>query len=688
MRNLLNRLFENHSLIFKLIIYLISVVSIVYLFPRGGQFKYQFQKGKVWHYDDFYAPFDFAILKTDSELAQEKSEILKNFNDYYIIQDSISENVLRKVNWEARLIAADFPNNPNDFKLGFQKSNELISQVYKFGYVKLTPELEEKNQAKTRIRLVRGNVVTEHFISDFFTSQTKSRAIQNAFVDFPDPNQKTKWVQMLEKNVLPNMFFDANLSKAYIDQQLQSISPNKGLVTKGSIIISKGDIIEDVTFDQLNSLNEEYNTLTWSKENFYWLIISYTVLVALILMMLLLFINRYRPDIGDNISKVTFLFANMFLVVLVTMLMLKYNAKYLYILPYTLIPLLIKAFLDPRMGLFTHVLTILLLGFLVPNSFEFIFIQLVAGIVTILTVSELNKRANLFLSVGKITGVYLLTYVAFTVTHEGNAANVDKLNIYLFILNGLMTASLIVPFIFIYEKLFGLVSDETLREFSDTNHKLLRELNEKAPGTFQHSMQVANLAESAAKEIGANALLVRTGAMYHDIGKIFNPMYFVENQSTSVNPHSDLDPEESARIIIDHVILGIELAKKNNLPDRLIDFIRTHHGTNLVYYFYKKEEEYNPDATDINKFRYPGPIPFSKETAIVMICDACEAASKSLKEPNAKTIDLFVEKIVKNQMENGQFQNADITFREIEKVKKVVKKKLKNIYHIRIEYPE
>jgi putative nucleotidyltransferase with HDIG domain len=688
MRNLLNRLFENHSLIFKLIIYLISVVSIVYLFPRGGQFKYQFQKGKVWHYDDFYAPFDFAILKTDSELAQEKSEILKNFNDYYIIQDSISENVLRKVNWEARLIAADFPNNPNDFKLGFQKSIELISQVYKFGYVKLTPELEEKNQAKTRIRLVRGNVVTEHFISDFFTSQTKSRAIQNAFVDFPDPNQKTKWVQMLEKNVLPNMFFDANLSKAYIDQQLQSISPNKGLVTKGSIIISKGDIIEDVTFDQLNSLNEEYNTLTWSKENFYWLIISYTVLVALILMMLLLFINRYRPDIGDNISKVTFLFANMFLVVLVTMLMLKYNAKYLYILPYTLIPLLIKAFLDPRMGLFTHVLTILLLGFLVPNSFEFIFIQLVAGIVTILTVSELNKRANLFLSVGKITGVYLLTYVAFTVTHEGNAANVDKLNIYLFILNGLMTASLIVPFIFIYEKLFGLVSDETLREFSDTNHKLLRELNEKAPGTFQHSMQVANLAESAAKEIGANALLVRTGAMYHDIGKIFNPMYFVENQSTSVNPHSDLDPEESARIIIDHVILGIELAKKNNLPDRLIDFIRTHHGTNLVYYFYKKEEEYNPDATNINKFRYPGPIPFSKETAIVMICDACEAASKSLKEPNAKTIDLFVEKIVKNQMENGQFQNVDITFREIEKVKKVVKKKLKNIYHIRIEYPE
>lgn len=688
MRNLLNRLFENHSLIFKLIIYLISVVAIVYLFPRGGQFKYQFQKGKVWHYDDFYAPFDFAILKSEQELAQEEHEIRNQFNDYYVIQDSISDNVTRNVKREVQKISAEYQGNHSENQLGLQISLDLISQIYTYGYIELAADLEKEKQPTSRIRLLHGNVVTEHFLSDFYTDQTKSEAIQNAFVDFPNSIQKNKWVQMLEKNIQPNVFFDTNLSKTFIDQQLLSISPNKGLVTKGTKIISKGDIIEDHTFDQLNSLNEEYNTLTWSKENFYWLIISYTVLVALILMMLLLFINRYRPDIGDNISKVTFLFANMFLVVLVTMLMLKYNAQYLYILPYTLIPLLIKAFLDPRMGLFTHVLTILLLGFLVPNSFEFIFIQLVAGIVTILTVSELNKRANLFLSVGKITGVYLLTYVAFTVTHEGNAANVDKLNIYLFILNGLITASLIIPFIFIYEKLFGLVSDETLREFSDTNHKLLRELNEKAPGTFQHSMQVANLAESAAKEIGANALLVRTGAMYHDIGKIYNPLYFVENQSTSVNPHSDLDPEESARIIIDHVILGIELAKKNNLPDRLIDFIRTHHGTNLVYYFYKKEEEYNPDATDINKFRYPGPIPFSKETAIVMICDACEAASKSLKEPNAKTIDLFVEKIVKNQMENGQFQNADITFREIEKVKKVVKKKLKNIYHIRIEYPE
>ena len=688
MKRLLNRLFENHSLIFKMVIYLASVVAIVYLFPRSGQFKYQFQKGKVWHYDDFYAPFDFAIIKSDEELEFEKSSIKNNSIDFFEIQDTVVANVIQKFNIEAHKKFDNPSYNSQNFKLGFQKSQEVIGRIYNKGYLSKSYKFHPENNTPIRVKILRGNEETEHFFTDFFNKESKQAYIKNAFIDFPNDQMKIGWIEMLDRYIVPNILYKNKFSVFFYENQINAITPNKGIILKGTKIISKGDIIEADVYEKLVSINKEYDSLTWSKENFYWLLISYTALVAIVLMMLLLFVNRYRPDVGDNISKVTFLFFNMIMMVLVTKLMLNYNANYLYIIPYALMPLLIKAFLDPRLGLFTHVLTILLLGFLVPNSFEFLFIQLVTGIVTILTVSELNKRANLFISVAKITGVYLLTYVAFTVTHEGNATNVDTLNIVLFILNGLITASLIIPLIFVYEKLFGLVSDETLREYSDTNHSLLRELNEKAPGTFQHSMQVANLAESAAKEISANALLVRTGAMYHDIGKIFNPLYFVENQSTSVNPHMELDPEESARIIIDHVILGIELAKKNNLPDRLIDFIRTHHGTNLVYYFYKKEEEYNPDATDINKFRYPGPIPFSKETAIVMICDACEAASKSLKEPNAKTIDIFVEKIVKNQMENGQFQNADITFREIEKVKKVVKKKLKNIYHIRIEYPE
>lgn len=688
MKNFLNRIFENHSLIFKMIVYILSVIAIVYLFPRNGQFKYQFQKGKVWNYDDFYAPFDFSLEKSSEELEIETKEILKNKDFFFKSQDSVIENVTRKLHKEAQKNLPQDLQNSESFEIGLQKLHQLVSTLYDKGYIAYSDKYRDQNLNNFQIKIIKGNETSEYYFHDFFNDQSKLNTIENVFIDYPNPQDKLKWIALADKMIVPNIFFDANLTDLFHKNQLNSIIPYKGFIAKGTKIISKGEVVEIEQFNQLSAINKQYDTLIWSQKNFYWLLIAYIVLVAIVLMMLLLFINRYRPDVGDNVSKVTFLFANMFLMVLITMLVLKYNVKYLYIIPYTLLPLLIKAFLDPRLGLFTHVMTVLLLGFLVPNSFEFVFVQLTAGVVTILTVSELNKRANLFLSVAKITGVYLLTFIAFTITREGSIDELNTLNYYLFIFNGLLTASLIVPLIFVYEKIFGLVSDETLREFSDTNNKLLKELNEKAPGTFQHSMQVANLVEDSCKEIGANALLARTGAMYHDIGKIYNSSYFVENQSTSVNPHSELDPEESAKIIIDHVLLGIALAKKNNIPDRVIDFIRTHHGTNLVYYFYKKEEEYNPEATDINKFRYPGPIPFSKETAIVMICDACEAASKSLKEPTAKTIDLFVDKIVKNQMENGQYQNADITFREIEKVKKVVKKKLKNIYHIRIEYPE
>jgi putative nucleotidyltransferase with HDIG domain len=373
--------------------------------------------------------------------------------------------------------------------------------------------------------------------------------------------------------------------------------------------------------------------------------------------------------------------------VLLVTLVVKYRAEYLYVVPLIILPILLKAFFDARLGLFTHVLTVLLLGFIVPNSFEFIFLQIIAGIVTILTVSELYKRANLFVSISQITLIYMIAYFAFSVIQEGNTQQLNWEYFGLFALNGVLSF-LSLFLILIYEKVFGLVSDVSLLELSNTNSKLLRELAEKAPGTFQHSMQVANLAEASANEIGANAMLARTGALYHDIGKMLNPMYFTENQTTSVNPHNELTPRDSAKIIIDHVIEGIELAKKNRLPDRIIDFIRTHHGTTLVYYFYKKQQTLDIDDLDIEEFTYGGPIPFSKETAILMMCDASEAASKSLKEPSAQLIDELIEKIVDSQMESGQFMNADITFKEIETTKKVIKKKLNNIYHLRVEYPE
>ena len=313
--------------------------------------------------------------------------------------------------------------------------------------------------------------------------------------------------------------------------------------------------------------------------------------------------------------------------------------------------------------------------------------QIIAGIVTILTVSELYKRANLFVSVFQITMVYVFSYLAFNLIQEGNIYEIEGDTFLWFLLAGLGLL-FVQPLIYTYEKIFGLISDLSLLELSDTNSKLLKELAETAPGTFHHSLNVANLAEASANEIGANALLVRVGGLYHDIGKMKQAPYFSENQKTSVSAHDELEPIESASIIINHRAFGIESAKKNKLPDRIIDFIRTHHGTSLVYYFYKKQQDIDGDSVDENDFRYPGPKPFNKETAILMMCDSVEAASKSLKEPNTKIINNFVEKIIDKQVDDKQFLNANITFREIEQIKKILKGKLKNIYHLRVEYPE
>jgi hypothetical protein len=486
--------------------------------------------------------------------------------------------------------------------------------------------------------------------------------------------------------ISPNVTFDDNLYRKSVEDALSKISYTRGTVDEGKLIIAKGEVVEGENLQVLESLKAEYASELWTANNYYYILIGYTVLVALVLMMLFLFLKKYRKEIFDNNTKVTFIFFNILLLVFVTTIVVKYNDTYVFVVPLCILPLILKTFFDARLGLFVHVLTVLILGFVVPNSFEYIFLQIIAGIVTILTVSELYKRANLFVSVGQITLIYIVGYLAFHVIHEGDLRNIGWITLSLFLLNGMITL-FVQPLIYIYEKAFGLVSDVSLLELSDTNSKLLKELSNKAPGTFNHSLQVANLAEAAANQIGANAMLVRVGALYHDIGKMNNPTYFTENQITNVNPHDEISPKESAKIIIDHVIKGIELARKNNLPDRIIDFIRAHHGTTLVFYFYKKQKELEEEVEKAD-FRYPGPLPFSKETAILMMADAVEAASKSLKNPTYLIIDEFVEKIISGQMKANQFLNADITFKEIESIKKIFKQKLTNIYHLRVEYPE
>ncbi|AUC14334.1 phosphohydrolase [Tenacibaculum sp. SZ-18] len=686
MKKLISYLYRNNSIVYKVLLFLSTAFAIVYFFPKGGKFRYDFSQGKPWQYDNLYAPFDFAIQKSEEEVSDEIKELSSSSKQYFLF------NIEKKISIEREFLNKIDDLSPSDslsvkeIKKLRKSGLELIKDIYRFGFI---DDVSKNKVNKNAIIILRkGEVIENISFQNLVQSKDILRRISDQFSDVESLSGKNFVFEILSELIQPNVSFDAEYTQKELDEILNDISYTKGMISKDALIIQKGDIVEGENLNVLQSFKEASKSLIWTKSNYNWLVLGYTLLVSLALLMLLLFLDRYRKEIFADNTKVTFIFSNVLLMIFAQTVMVKYNSDLLYVIPLSILPIVLKAFFDARLGLFTHVLTILLLGFIVPNSFEFIYLHIIAGIVTILSVTELYKRASLFISIAQITLIYMVTYFAFSIIKEGNISNIKWEYFGLFAVNGLLSF-LAVFFIYFYEKVFGLVSDVTLLELSNTNSKLLRELNEKAPGTFQHSMQVANLAEAAANEIGANSMLVRTGALYHDIGKMKNPKFFTENQITGVNPHNDLAPVDSARIILDHVMNGIEIAKKNNIPDRIIDFIRTHHGTSLVYYFYKKEQEMNPEEEiEEKKFRYQGPIPFSKETAILMICDAAEAASKSLQNPSAQSIDELIDKIVEGQKNNDQFINSNITFREIEKIKKVIKGKLMNIYHLRVEYPE
>jgi len=681
MKKFVNNLYKNQALFYKVFLFALTAVLIVYLLPKGGNFKYEIPKGKPWQYENLYAPFDFAILKSEEEIQDERQQIINNHTPYFQFNQEIPNQVKSEV---PEVVTEVFPdsilNNREIQIIGFV--NETLEGFYEYGLLQDNNRLEDNQLVYLRkgneaFEISYKNILKQDQVRDFLNTEIEESNLSEV---------ENELLEVFFNLIEPNVSFDSEFTQRELQSKLDNISYTRGNIEQGSRVIARGEVVEGNKYNILRSLKNEYESQVWSESNYKWIIVGYSGLVALALLMLLLFIRKYRQEIFENNVKVTFIFFNILFMVLLTTLVVNFNIDYVYVVPLCILPLTLKAFFDARLGMFTHVITVLLLGFIVPNSYEYMFLQIIAGIVTILTVSELYKRANLFISVGQITLVYIISYFAFTVIQEGNIADVEGEVLLTFLLGGLATL-FVQPLIYIYEKIFGMVSDMSLLELSDTNSKLLKELSEKAPGTFHHSLNVANLAEAAANEINANAMLVRVGALYHDIGKMKNPTYFSENQTSAVNSHDELAPKESAQIITDHVINGIEIAKKHNLPDRVIDFIRTHHGTTTVYFFYMKEKEQNDNAV-ADDFRYPGPIPFSKETAILMMCDSVEAASKSLKEPTAGVIDNFVEKIIDKQMKEEQFLNANITFKEIQVVKKILKRKLKNIFHLRVEYPE
>ena len=682
MRNFLDSLYKNHSLVYKYFLYFLAVFIIVFFFPRGGKFKYEYQKGKPWQYNNFYAPFDFSVNKSEEEITKEREQIESNHIDYYNYNDQIVAEVDSTIQKELTEVfnSTDFDRKELDGIKAVAK--DVLADLYANGILSKI----ERRSNKNSLYLVRNNEAVKLKIDEIYSLLDVEGVVRRKLAQSRLSVYEPSFQELFFNFIKPNVSFDSDLSNKELESEYSKISYTLGNVDEGKLIIAKGEVVEEGDLRVLDSLKSEFESELWEDNNQYLILFGYTLLVAMVLMMFFLFLKKYRPEIFKDNTKVTFIIVNILIMVFMTTMVVKYNVEYVFVVPLCILPLVLKTFFDARLGLFVHVLTVLILGFVVPNSFEYIFLQTLAGIVTILSVSELYKRANLFISVGQITLIYIIGYFAFHMIHEGNLEDIQWMAFGYFLLNGMITL-FVQPLIYIHEKIFGLVSDVSLLELSDTNSKLLKELSNKAPGTFHHSLQVANLAEAAANEIGANAMLVRVGALYHDIGKMNKPTYFTENQITNINPHDDLEPREAAAIIINHVIEGIEIARKNKVPDRVIDFIRTHHGTSLVFYFYKKQEAMEGEVNE-EDFRYPGPIPFSKETAILMMADSVEAASKSLKNPTFLIIDDFVERIIEGQIKADQFLNANITFKEIEAIKKILKQKLVNIYHLRVEYPD
>ncbi len=699
MKNILIKIRDNHEQIFRVSLFLLTLALIVYAFPRQAKFKYEFTKGKPWMHETIIAPFDFSILKSVEEIESEKDIINKqhapifNFNDA-IFEIKAEEFVnLFEDQWSLdKKIQKDLKFTfSNIFKLKSARNNTKKHDLVNFGFNKLQ-EIYSKgiiqqnldNSHGSQVLLKKGSLAEKRDIIDFYTINSAANEIN--LMDKLSEKEFTFIVPLLLASLEQNIIYDKIASDELLQSELNSINISQGLIIEGQIIVNKGEIVNADRYQKLLSLKEDFEGAEWNRTSYYLVLFGQIILVGISLLILFLFLRQYRLEIITNTTRISMILSLIVIMVLLSALTLRINSAYLYILPFCISPIILKAFFDNRVALFVHLITILVIGFIAPNGFEFVFLQLIAGIISILTVLKMYKRAQLFISVGKVIGVYFLVYIALSVIHDASFSGIELSILVKFAISGALTL-FAYPIIFLFEKIFSLVSDISLLELSDTNSPLLRRLSEEAPGTFQHSLQVANLAEMGALEIGANAMLTRAGAIYHDIGKLQNPMYFIENQSSNLNPHDEIEFDESAEIIIGHVLDGIEIAKENNLPDELIDFIRTHHGTTTVQYFYKQFiADFPEEEVDIKDFTYPGPKPYSKETAILMMADSSEAAARSIKNPTSENIDALIEKIINKQISADQYVNADITFKEINQIKRLFKKKLVNIHHARIEY--
>ena len=678
--SIFNNTEENYwrNLATKTVLVCITVAIIVWFLPRNEGRMYRYDVGKPWMYGSVIAKFDFPIYKTDEAIKHEQDSLLKHFQPYYSLNPLIEKKQVER-------FLHDYEQGIN----GLPKEYvgivaRQMQEIYQMGIINTNEYNNIFKDSTSMIRFVSGKNAKSLKVSSFYSTIA---AYEHIFANEKLAAQRAILSRCnLNNYIEANIVYDKEKSDAEKNDMLSSIPLASGMVMSGQKIIDRGEIVNDYTCRVLNSFDKEMKRRSSTQDEIMTTFIGQTLFVLILVMMFTSYLTLFRKDYFEKPRSITMLYTMITLFPILVSMMMKHNFFSVYIIPFAMAAIFVRVFMDSRTAFITHVTMILICAAAVKYQYEFIIVQLASGLVAIYSLRELSKRSQIFITAILVTISSCIVYLALQLMQDNQVFNIDPSMYTYFIINGIFLL-LSYPMMYLIEKMFGFISNVTLFELSNTNKGLLRNLSEIAPGTFQHSITVGNLAAEIANRIHANSLLVRTGALYHDIGKMTNPVFFTENQA-GVNPHDQLSDLESAQIIISHVTEGLKLAEKFNLPGIIKDFISTHHGTGITKYFYINYCNEHPDEqVDKEMFQYPGPNPFTREQAILMMADTVEAASRSLNEYTEESISTLTNKLIDNQVADGFFRECPITFRDIALAKSVLIERLKSIYHTRISYP-
>jgi cyclic-di-AMP phosphodiesterase PgpH len=673
-------------------IYFIVVIVLVFFFyPRQGRFKYEFQKGKPWLDQTLIAQFDFPILKAKVDLDAEKDSVLRNFIPYFKLDPTIEGKEIAKLQNDLDELLTGVHGYPTGVVQSTKNAIiDLYKNFYEKGILANSAQSYEFMDGRAQLYIVQNSKASKIDVENVFSLKSAYILANEKLKEWSVSNRALLSVYQkfdLNQYLMPNLEYDQTMSETRKNELFANIANTRGVVQTGARIISQGEMVTNANYNILDSYRQAY----LQKQAYGGLLapvmIGNMILVLVLMLLLVIYLQNYNRSIFERKRNYSLILTLIALFFIITKLIYNNESTSIYIIPFCILPIVIRTFLGARMAIFIHILFLFMVSGMAENSFEFTFIQMVAGTISVISLNTLHKRGNLIITSLMAMVSYGIVSIGFLLA-EGSTFSLDQLKEYSWIPISSLLIMLAYLIIYVFERIFGFISDVTLMEISDTNNPLLRKLAEEAPGTFQHSMQVANLAEEVVARTSGNPLLIRAGALYHDVGKIANAQYFIENQTVGENPHAALSHFESAKKIIAHINDGVTLARKYKIPETIIDFIKMHHGRSLARFFYLKYKEANPGVeVSTNEFMYPGPNPNTRETAILMLADGVEAATRSLPVKNEETLKKMIDQVIDTRVNNHELDDSPLTFKDIKLIKSIFLAKLKNIYHVRIEYP-